>query len=133
MCRRGDFKVEIVTRNFYQGILRKYLRERNIQNIYFNRIVPLMHYFEQEAVLRKNEHFWIQTIAFLPKQSALKLSGRKQRNALFLKLEINQIEKLSKQYTLQNFDIFSIKMRFFTQQNALFSYNIIEINNMKYL
>ena len=70
MTNSNDFKVNLVSKNAYESLLKYCSTQENLLNIYLNRVIPILHYLEEEHYKTNihDENIDIfKTIGFVPK------------------------------------------------------------------
>ncbi|KAL4475172.1 hypothetical protein ABPG74_001868 [Tetrahymena malaccensis] len=145
MTNTKNFQIQLATQNIFDRLFSKYLQKSEVQNICLNRIIPLLNYFEKLWVQGNNKQEevhkdLVKTVAFMPKtdsqqnimsQTQLVKKIQPQQSILYQKLEYQNLQKELQQYSLDQFDMFTVKMKFYHFKNSFVSYNIVEIQQVR--
>ncbi|KAL4512015.1 hypothetical protein ABPG72_005017 [Tetrahymena utriculariae] len=145
MTNTRNFQIQLATQNSFDRLFSKYLQKNEVQNICLNRIIPLLNYFEKLWVQGNNKQEevhkdLVKTVAFMPKidsqqnlmsQTQLVKKMQSQQSILYQKLEYQNLQKELQSYSLDQFDMFTVKMKFYHFKNSYVSYNIVEIQQVR--
>lgn len=67
------FKIESISKVLFEKIFSNYIAKEQINRIYLNRMIPILHYFEKSWIEEENKkgdqtyRNLVKTVAFLPK------------------------------------------------------------------
>ncbi|EAR99000.1 PAS domain S-box protein, putative (macronuclear) [Tetrahymena thermophila SB210] len=139
----GYFKCELMSQKLYERMFTQYITTSEISHIYFNRVIPILHYLEKEwlklsssntnpdSFIHPNQRDFFSTIAFLPK---INTSLVKKRQYKFTqKLEYDNLQDEIDKYSIEHYDIYQVKLRLFLNRNKYFQYNIIQVSQIRKL
>lgn len=123
MTSSNDFKVSLVSKNAYESLLKYCSTQENLLNIYLNRVIPILHYLEEQHY-KTNIHDdnidIFKTIGFVPK----KIDNKSQ---FFTQKMEDLSAEMKNNYRIDQFDLYHIKLKFYRANNRYLSFNLIEI------
>ncbi|KAL4449274.1 hypothetical protein ABPG74_015656 [Tetrahymena malaccensis] len=128
----GYFKVQCLSHILYTKIFSKLFSQSEVYKIFLNRVIPLLNYFEKQQVKQIdldliNEA--LQTIAFLPKPEIIQKSFK--RFHLSEKLDVADLQRYVENLTVEYYDLYSVKLRFYYNNYKKIQFNIVELHTFK--
>ncbi|KAL4472882.1 hypothetical protein ABPG72_020616 [Tetrahymena utriculariae] len=151
-----QFQIQLISEILFDRLLNRFINNQSdLRRIYLNKIIPLLHYFQNKWVkIQESSDLdihkdFVKTIAFLPKYdqkinsfktnslsttNTLGLANtRKKRSFIFEAMDYSQLDNEIKNYSVESMDIFSVQIKFTHTANKYFSYNVIEIASFRKL
>ncbi|KAL4472880.1 hypothetical protein ABPG72_020614 [Tetrahymena utriculariae] len=139
----GYFKCEIMSQKLYERMFSQYISTPEVSHVYLNRIIPILHHLEKEwlklsssntnpdSQIHPNQRDFYNTIAFLPK---INTNLVKKRSYKFTqKLEYDNLQDEIEKYSIEQYNIYQVKLRLFVNRNKYVQYNIIQISQVRKL
>ncbi|EAR97310.2 PAS domain S-box protein (macronuclear) [Tetrahymena thermophila SB210] len=128
----GNFKIQCLSQILYSKIFGKLFSQGDVYNIYLNRVIPILNYFETHQFKQADIDFVneaVQTIAFLPKPEIIQ-KGFKSFN-LSQKLDIADLQSYVQSLTVEYFDLYTVKLCFYNNNFQKIQYDIVELHTFK--
>ncbi|KAL4449275.1 hypothetical protein ABPG74_015657 [Tetrahymena malaccensis] len=129
-CQR--FQIQCLSQILFNKIFRKVYSQSEVYKIHLNRVIPLLNYLEKQQVNHKyleTVNQTVQTIAFIPKEQAIK-KGLK-RFSLSQKLDIQNLQKYVQSLSVEYYDLYSVKLKFILNNFSKAQFNILELHTFK--
>ncbi|KAL4498587.1 hypothetical protein ABPG72_019705 [Tetrahymena utriculariae] len=126
------FQIQCLSQILFNKIFSKVFSQNEVQKIHLNRVIPLLNYLEKQQVNHKNVQTvnqTVQTIAFIPKEQAIK-KGLK-RFSLTQKLDNSNLQKYVQNLSVEFYDLYSVKLKFILNNFSKAQFNILELHTFK--
>ncbi|KAL4449273.1 hypothetical protein ABPG74_015655 [Tetrahymena malaccensis] len=127
-----SFKIQCLSQILFSKIFGKLFSQNEIYNLNLNRLIPILNYFETLQFKLAEIDFAneaVQTIAFIPKSEILK-KGFKCFH-LNEKLDLIDLQSYVVNLTVEYFDLYTVKFRFYNNDFKKIKYNIVELHTFR--